>query len=141
MLKTYYAVARTHQRNAEVLDLFARASRTPKNSPEGTILLRLMLTLGFGCASGTDRTQTKEVNDNMGSGITIRAVAAVLLVTLAMTVSTVHAIPWSDCHGIDPFEEEAELVADYTDADYSAPYFHNWDKDDILDDSLPYADI
>lgn len=77
----------------------------------------------------------------MRTGTTIRAVATALLVTLAMAASTVQAIPWSDCHGIDPFEEEAELVTDYTDVDYAESYYPNWDKDDILDDSLPHVDI
>jgi len=92
----------------------------PRETPEGMIKLTPYAYLRFWlCLRGKIEHKPKEVNDSMRTGTTIRAVTTLLLIILAMAASTVHAIPWSDCHGIDPFEEEAELVADYTDADYS----------------------
>jgi len=119
---------------------FRKSKPNPKEPPEGMIKLRLMVILWL-CLRGKIEHKPKEVKDNMRTGTTIRAVATLLLVMLAMAAPIAQAIPWSDCHGIDPFADEAMLVADYTAAYYSASYFHNWCKANILDYSLPYADI
>ncbi len=73
-----------------------------------------------------------------------REFVVVLVSTIFISVSVlpnVAASPWSDCHGIDPFTEEAKLVESYTDSEYYAFYFENWEKTKIIDDSLKVADI
>ena len=60
---------------------------------------------------------------------------------LLIQANMVTSRPWSDCHGIAPFEEEAESVANYTSKYYDAFYFENWPKSDIIEGSLPVADI
>jgi len=64
-----------------------------------------------------------------------------MLVSLLQIIPIAKSTPWSDCHGITPFKEEAELVAEYTSKYYVAWYFEDWSKKDILSYSLPVADI
>lgn len=69
------------------------------------------------------------------------ALMSILLLVLLNGGILNASTPWSDCHGIDPFEEEAEIVEDYTGAYYNAFYLYNWSENNIIQASLPVADI
>lgn len=73
--------------------------------------------------------------------IIVAIALGILLAGLFQIMPLAKATPWSDCHGITPFKEEADLVVDWTDEYYTAWDLEDWSKNDILHNSLPYADI
>ena len=73
--------------------------------------------------------------------IIVAIALGILLAGLFQIMPLVKATPWSDCLGITPFKEEADLVVDYTDEYYTAWDLEDWSKYNILHNSLPYADI
>ncbi|MEA2053952.1 MAG: hypothetical protein U9O96_02365 [Candidatus Thermoplasmatota archaeon] len=73
--------------------------------------------------------------------IIVAITLGILLAGLFQIMPLAKATPWSECHGITPFKEEADLVVDYTDGYYTAWDLEDWSKYNILYNSLPYADI
>lgn len=64
-----------------------------------------------------------------------------ILLLVVLNGGIANAGPESDCHGIDPFAQAAVLVGAYTSAYYDAFFMYNWGENNIIQHSLPVADI
>lgn len=69
------------------------------------------------------------------------ALMSILLLVLLNGGILNASTPQSDCHGIDPFYQLAILVGAYTAEYYDAFFMYNWSENNIIQDSLPFADI